>query len=389
MKHLLSTIIALLSFTMTYAQENVGVNFIEGKPLSEVLEIAKSEKKLVFVDCFTEWCGPCKMMANQEFVKKEAGDFFNPLFVCTKIDMEKGEGPELAKKFQVSAYPTFLILNAEGELVGRCVGGSTIDRFIPLVKNSMDEENSIPNLKKKYDEGKRDKEFLLKYIDALDRGYMRKDVKAVVMELFSNMSAEEIIADKACFDAIQKGGLTPDDAPYLAVYDKIDLAVEKYGEKARNGLDAAWYSYGMSCIKRDRNGYSGFNQEKFEKFQKMMAEHNVKNAASNVERVLRYKASYSKDYDAMYEYLLKDIKALGKEQPKDDLTLYTNMLELAKNYKSNKKAMKTIKDFTKKRVEYLRKVDTSKERKFTHEGKEYTSTTYNLSKYEEVLSNCQ
>ena len=68
---------------------------------------------LVFVDCYTTWCGPCKMMTEEVFPQKEAGDFFNAHFVNVKFDMEKGEGKELSKQFKIRAYPTFLLLNPE------------------------------------------------------------------------------------------------------------------------------------------------------------------------------------------------------------------------------------------------------------------------------------
>ncbi|WP_303223941.1 thioredoxin family protein, partial [Butyricimonas faecihominis] len=80
--------------------------------LVKALELAKSEKKLVFIDCYTSWCGPCKIMAKEVLPQKEVGDFLNERFVCVKYDMEEGEGPEIAKRYKVDAYPTFLLLNA-------------------------------------------------------------------------------------------------------------------------------------------------------------------------------------------------------------------------------------------------------------------------------------
>ena len=71
---------------------------------NEALAQAKAEKKMVFMDCYTSWCGPCKNMTNNVFPQKAAGDYFNPRFVCVKYDMEKGEGKELADKFEVHAY---------------------------------------------------------------------------------------------------------------------------------------------------------------------------------------------------------------------------------------------------------------------------------------------
>ena len=74
------------------------INFREGG-FAEALEAAKSENKLVFMDCYTSWCGPCKLMASKEFVQEKAGEYFNPRFVSVKIDMEKGEGVELRKRY--------------------------------------------------------------------------------------------------------------------------------------------------------------------------------------------------------------------------------------------------------------------------------------------------
>ena len=79
------------------AQE--GVNFRD-ITFEEALKQAKSENKLVFMDCYTSWCGPCKNMADKVFPQKAAGDYFSPRFVCVKYDMEKGAGVELAKKFE-------------------------------------------------------------------------------------------------------------------------------------------------------------------------------------------------------------------------------------------------------------------------------------------------
>lgn len=92
------------------------INFREGG-FAEALEAAKSENKLVFMDCYTSWCGPCKLMASKEFVQEKAGEYFNPRFVSVKIDMEKGEGVELRKRYDVNAYPTLLVLNVKGELL--------------------------------------------------------------------------------------------------------------------------------------------------------------------------------------------------------------------------------------------------------------------------------
>ena len=113
MKKLLLNLILLTIFSAASAQTN-----FRHLSLSEGVAAAKAEGKLVFVDFFTTWCGPCNMMTQDIFPQEEVGDYFNENFVCLKIDAEKGEGIELAKRFERTGYPTFVVLNTDGEELG-------------------------------------------------------------------------------------------------------------------------------------------------------------------------------------------------------------------------------------------------------------------------------
>ena len=108
MKKLIPLMMCLVLSVMVFAQTGVDFRHLT---FDEALAKAKAEKKLVFVDCYTTWCGPCKMMTTKIFPMKEAGEFFNPRFVCVKFDMEQGEGKELKNKLGVRAYPSFFINN--------------------------------------------------------------------------------------------------------------------------------------------------------------------------------------------------------------------------------------------------------------------------------------
>ena len=118
MKKLFTLTAILLCNIMLFAQ---GINF-QNLTYKEALEKAKTENKLVFIDCYTTWCGPCQTMAKNIFPQEKVGDYFNPRFISVKYDMEKGEGVELAKQFGLQAYPTFLIINPDGTLRHRLVG---------------------------------------------------------------------------------------------------------------------------------------------------------------------------------------------------------------------------------------------------------------------------
>lgn len=194
MKRVFALATALLLGSMVFAQ---GVDF-QNLTYKEALEKAKAENKLVFMDCYTSWCGPCKIMMNKVFPQKEAGDYFNPLFVCVKFDMEKGEGIELAKEFGIHAYPTFVILNSDGVVLQKLVGGGEVNDFIERVKKALEDTQVIDEMEAKYNKGYRDKAFLAQYVNLL-LNVSASRAEEAALELFQELSDEEKFSEKYWF----------------------------------------------------------------------------------------------------------------------------------------------------------------------------------------------
>ncbi|WP_099291769.1 thioredoxin family protein [Butyricimonas sp. Marseille-P3923] len=151
MKKLLLVFVGLLCSVVIFAQTN-----FQELSLEKAREQAKTENKPIFLDCYTSWCGPCKMMANNVFTLEAAGDYFNKNFVCVKIDMEKGEGPAIGKQYGVDAYPTFLIINADGKLMHKLVGAMSLEELIENVECGL-KASSIAEYETLYQSGKLDK----------------------------------------------------------------------------------------------------------------------------------------------------------------------------------------------------------------------------------------
>ena len=125
--------ITLMGFNDTASAQTApeGIDFFHGS-WAEGLAKAKAEKKLIFVDAYAVWCGPCKWMAANTFTDKLVGDYFNKHFVNFKMDMEKGEGRDLARNWGIRAYPTLLFFDSNAGEVHRSMGAKPAADFLKL-----------------------------------------------------------------------------------------------------------------------------------------------------------------------------------------------------------------------------------------------------------------
>jgi thiol-disulfide isomerase/thioredoxin len=131
---------------------------------------AKSENKLVFIDFYTSWCGPCKHMAETVFKQDNVGQYMNSHFISYKVDAEKGEGKTLANRYQVRIYPTYLFLDDKGAVYNETCGSCADTVFLGIAAKGLAEyinPVSLPRLKAQYATHKKDTAFLRQYIEKL------------------------------------------------------------------------------------------------------------------------------------------------------------------------------------------------------------------------------
>lgn len=152
----LAILSSLFIGALAFAQ---GIKFEETN-FASILAKAKKENKLVFIDAYTTWCGPCKLMAKNIFPLKTVGDHYNAHFINAKIDMEKGEGIDIAKKYNVKAFPSYLFIDGDGNEVHRTLGYVEEADFIQFAKDAEDPNKKLTALKQKFENGEKDPEFL-------------------------------------------------------------------------------------------------------------------------------------------------------------------------------------------------------------------------------------
>lgn len=130
--------------------------------LEEAVEAQKTNPKKIFIDAYTLWCGPCKMLDKNTFNNKDVASFINENYYAVKFNAEgnesinfkgntftnpnydasKGNGRnsshQLSQYFSIRAYPTLVFLDEEANLIAPLPGYKTpkqLELYLKLFKS--------------------------------------------------------------------------------------------------------------------------------------------------------------------------------------------------------------------------------------------------------------
>lgn len=189
---LFTVILAFFTFSQSYSQ-NRSINFTD-KPFADLLAMAKKENKMVFMDAFAVWCGPCKWMSANIFTNDTVADFYNKNFICAKFDMEKGEGIKIRERYEVRAYPTLLFIRPDGSLAHLKVGAAqAVADYIALAQRAMNPDECFAAYVKRYNEGESSPAFMFSYLKVLSDAYLPVDVP--LNKYFSTQKEKDLISN--------------------------------------------------------------------------------------------------------------------------------------------------------------------------------------------------
>ena len=279
-----------------------GVNFEpEGTTLEQASAKAKAENKLIFLDCFTQWCGPCKKMAREVFPQAAVGAYMNPKFINLKIDMESAYGAPLAKKLQISAYPTFVIFNADAQEIGRFLGGSGAEEFMAKVEDKS-RDNSSASLQARWESGDRDPQFLMEYLKTLNASYKNDEANLVAEAIlegqeatFANDSTLRMIFMRSINNPFASSFVYTLVNPNGLKAQIGDMPVEM---KIRNVLE----TYHRQLI-TEHDGTATIDQQKFDQFIALLNDAGIKEADHYRLSALITLSEKQKDYEAYLRYI--------------------------------------------------------------------------------------
>jgi thioredoxin-related protein len=257
-----------------------GILFFHGS-FAEAQAEAKKQHKLIFIDCYTVWCGPCNKMTRDVFPRQDVGDFYNAHFICCKMDMEKGEGLTIANSYSVKNYPTYLFLNDAGELAHRTLGSKEPALFIKDGEIAADPNRNLRGLATKFVNGDKDTALLKQLIPV--SYYVEPELNERALTVYFDVigdfriiqaenwsifkNYEEDIHSKAFqyvvnnkSDFVQKyGGQEVDNVLYSKISDAIRVAAENKDQSLFNEASGLM----AGCKDEQINEKAGLNTLRF------------------------------------------------------------------------------------------------------------------------------
>ena len=299
MKRLTSTLLTLAIAVTAMAQ---GVVFEpEGTTLEQASAKAKAENKLIFLDCYTQWCGPCKKMSKEVFPQEKVGAYMNPKFVNIKIDMESAYGAPLAKKLQIQAYPTFVIFNADAQEISRFLGYQAADEFIKVV-GEKSADNASSALEQRWKSGDRDPQFLMEYLQTLTASYKGDEANAVAEAILEGKE-ETFAADSTLRMIFFRNINNPFAKSFVYTAQHPEALSAAIGEmpvqmKIQNVLSGF-----QRQVINEANGTATLDEDAFGRFQALLAVLGIKNADHYRLSTLITLAEKQKNYDAYLNHI--------------------------------------------------------------------------------------
>ena len=240
MKKLILFVLLIVTTMMNVVAQNRNINFEQTKEWKKIIKKAKKENKLIFVDCYTSWCGPCKILSRNVFTNDAVADFFNAHFINAKFDMEKDrDGVILKKQFGIRFFPTLVFVDpVSGEVLHRMVGAGSPDWLLAGGKLAMDSDNNLRSLMKRYEKGERNGKFIRDYASVLFTAYVRDEAARIACEYLDPLPVDSllvqenwqmikrVISDPLC--PLLKRVMAEREKFYVAISQKeIDTKLEK------------------------------------------------------------------------------------------------------------------------------------------------------------------
>ncbi len=191
LKRIIRLTLTAISFALLAVPAHSQIAFRE-IPFEKALETAQKEEKMVFLDAVTATCPPCRRMERFSFTDPKVTALFEQHFVNIKLDLNKGEGPNIQQQYNITDFPTLLLLDGKGELVEVHVGFLDAEQLLAF-GNSVLAPDFMPlsELQAQFEAEPSSRILASAYI--IRQGAAGQDVEAVWKDFRPGMAGKELL----------------------------------------------------------------------------------------------------------------------------------------------------------------------------------------------------
>jgi thioredoxin-related protein len=139
------TLSGFINASKENTEEEYKINWVS---IEEAEELQKKEDRPIYIDVYTTWCGPCKMMSAKTFTNKKVIEIMNSKFYAVKFDAESnktinfnhkeymspGRNHSFTSFLQVRAFPTSVFIDSDLNIITSVAGYFTPKEFIPMLE---------------------------------------------------------------------------------------------------------------------------------------------------------------------------------------------------------------------------------------------------------------
>jgi thioredoxin-related protein len=179
------------------AEDNKGVEFDETSSWQQIKDSARKTNKFIFLDCFATWCGPCKQMDRTVYTDVNVGYVLKKLIpVKVQLDSSKNDGDRVRSwysdahrimaKYKIAAFPTYLFMSPDGEIVHEGLGFLKPTEFIDLVEAATDPRKQFYTLLRYYFDGNKNYSQLPSLIESANNFNLKDTAQLIAADYIHN-----------------------------------------------------------------------------------------------------------------------------------------------------------------------------------------------------------
>ena len=158
-----------------------------------IISKAKQEEKLIFLDIYATWCGPCKMLDRDVYPDPELGTYYNSNFINIKMDGETAFGRTKAAQYALRAYPSMYYLTPDDQVLATIVGVRQAPELKTFGEKLVGNSAKMISYAEAFEKNSLNARELMEYRNILTEFGAEDKARSVGEKILESMSESEIL----------------------------------------------------------------------------------------------------------------------------------------------------------------------------------------------------